>query len=117
MGARIKRLWDSLELATTSPGTPLITATKVYIMFTRVTVTNNDSSARTFSAYIVRSGQAASLDDAEYVIKDRSVAPGETFACQDDLEGHVLNPGDSLYMVASAANALTAHGSGIEVDA
>ena len=77
----------------------------------RITITNNDSSAHTFSAYIVRSGQAASLDDAGYVLKDKSVAPSETFACED-LEGHVLRPGDSLYMVASANGVLTAHGSG-----
>ena len=115
MAVRIKRLWDSLELSTTSPGSPLFTAS-AYTMFTRVTVTNNDSSARTFSVYIVRAGQAASLDDAEYVLKDKSVAPSETFACED-LEGHVLNPGDALYAPASANGALTAHGSGIEVDA
>ena len=114
MAVRIKRLWDSLELSTTSPGSPLVTA-GAYIFFSRVTVTNNDSVARTFSAYIVRPGQSASLDDAEYVLKDKSVAPSETFACED-LEGHVLNPGDMLYMVASANGALTAHGSGIEVD-
>jgi hypothetical protein len=115
MAVRIKRLWDSLQLATATPGSAIFTAT-AYTMFTRVTVSNTDSSARTFSAYIVRSGQAASLDNAELLLKDKSVAPAETFAAED-LEGHVLNPGDMLYMPASAATALTTHGSGIEVDA
>jgi hypothetical protein len=115
MAVRIKRLWNSLELSDSLPGTAVFTAA-AYVMFTRVTVANSDSAARTFSAFIVRSGQAGSLDDVELLIKDKSVAPAETFALED-LEGHVLNPGDSLYMPASAASVLTAHGSGIEVDA
>lgn len=115
MAVRINRLWNSLELSDSSPGSAIFTAA-AYTMFTRVTVTNTDSSARTFSAFIIRPGQAAALDDAEIVIKEKSVAPGETFACED-LEGHTLRPGDMLYMVASATSALTSHGSGIEVDA
>lgn len=115
MAVRINRLWDSLQLSTSSPGSPIFTAT-AYTMFTRVTVLNTDSSARTFQAFIVRSGQAASLDNAEMIYKDKSVAPSETFALED-LEGQTLRQGDMLYMVASAATALTAHGSGIEVDA
>jgi hypothetical protein len=115
MAVRLKRLWNSLELSTSSPGSPVFTAT-AYTGLTSVVVENHDTVARTVTVYIIRSGQAAALDAAERIVNAKSIPPG-TQEELSELVGQALNPTDMIYMVASAASALTAHGSGVEVDA
>lgn len=111
-----KRLFDSLQLGATSPGTALYTApAQTRCIVKKLTFSSTDAStARTVSVYIVRSGQAAALDDAEVLWKTKTLAPLESKSCYE-AEGHVLEEGDMLYAVASAATSITAHGSGVEI--
>lgn len=81
-------------------------------MIDKVTVTNTTAAAVTFSCNIVPSGGA--VGDANALIKDKSVASGETYVCPE-LVGHVLESGDAISMIASAATSLTIRASGREV--
>ena len=78
----------------------------------KATVTNTDTVARTFSANLVTSGGSAG--NANLVIDARAVQPGETYTCPE-LVGQVLNSGDFLSTIASAATALTLRVSGREI--
>lgn len=110
-----KRLFNSLAVQTSSPGTALYTApAQTRCIKPWLTFTNTDSSnAVTLSVYIVRSGQAASLDVAEAVWLTKTLGPLEVKPCYD-LLNHTLESGDMLYAVASAGT-VTVHGSGAEV--
>lgn len=78
----------------------------------KATVTNTDTVSRTFSANLVTSGGSAG--NANLVIDARAVQPGETYTCPE-LVGQVLNTGDFLSTIASAATALTLRVSGREI--
>ncbi len=113
MASQLCRLFNSLVLASATPGTPVVTATD-FRFIGHVSVYNADTVTRTVTAYVVRAGQAASLDAVE-LVEIVSIAPGKT----EDLEHterHVLEPGDMLYLRASADGVLTAHASGLRND-
>ena len=78
----------------------------------KATVTNTDTVARTFSANLVTSGGSAG--NANLIIDDRAVQPGETYTCPE-LVGQVLSSGDFISTIASAATALTLRVSGREI--
>lgn len=84
----------------------------VKTMIDKVTVTNTTGTAVTFSCNLVPSGGA--VGDGNAIIKDKTVATGETYVCPE-LVGHVLESGDAISMIASAATSLTIRASGREV--
>jgi len=78
----------------------------------KATVTNTDTSNRTFSVNLVQAGGSAS--NGNLIIKDRSVVPGETYLCPE-LVGQELDSGSFISTTASAATALTFRVSGREI--
>jgi hypothetical protein len=78
----------------------------------KVTVTNTDTVNRTFSVNLIQS--AGSATNANLIIDDRTVVPGETYLCQE-LIGQVLDSGAFISTIASAATALTIRASGREI--
>lgn len=84
----------------------------VKTMIDKVTVTNTTGAAVTFSCNLVPEGGA--VDDSNAIIKDKAVAADETYVCPE-LVGHVLEAGDAISMIASAAASLTIRASGREV--
>lgn len=78
----------------------------------KATVTNTDTSNRTFSVNLVTSGGSPS--NANLIVDARAVVPDETYLCPE-LIGQVLGPGDFISTTASAATALTLRISGREV--
>lgn len=106
----VKTLVPPLQLATGA--TTQYTATNVRAIIDKATVTNTDSSNRTFSVHLVTSGGSAS--NANLIIDTRTVVPDETYLCPE-LIGQVLNPGDFISTTASAATALTLRVSGREI--
>ena len=78
----------------------------------KATVTNTDTVSRTFSVNLVTSGGSAG--NANLVIDDRAVAPGETYTCPE-LVGQVLEAGSFISTIASAATALTLRVSGRQI--
>lgn len=88
------------------------TATNAKAIIDKATVTNTDTVNRTFSVNLVTSGGSAG--NANLVIDERTVVPGETYLCQE-LVGQALESGSFISTIASAATALTLRVSGREV--
>lgn len=95
-----------------STQTSQYTATSVKAIIDKATVTNTDTVNRTFSVNIIQSGGSAT--NANLIIDDRAVIPGETYLCPE-LVGHELDPGAFISTIASAATALTLRVSGREI--
>ena len=88
------------------------TATNVRTIIDKATVTNTDTSNRTFSVNLVNSGGSAG--NANLVIDTKTVVPDETYLCPE-LVGQVIEPGGFISTIASAATALTIRVSGREI--
>jgi hypothetical protein len=88
------------------------TATAVKAIIDKATVTNTDTVNRTFSVNLVQSGGSAT--NANLIIDDKTVVPGETYLCPE-LVGQTLDSGGFISTIASAATALTLRVSGREV--
>lgn len=88
------------------------TATGVKAIIDKFTVTNTSAGNASISVNLVNSGGSAS--DANLVIDARTIAPGETYTCPE-LIGQILEAGQFISTLASAATALTIRASGREV--
>ena len=73
---------------------------------------NTDTVNRTFSVNLVQSGGSAG--NANLIIDDRAVVPGETYLCPE-LVGQELDAGAFISTIASNATALTLRVSGREI--
>lgn len=87
-------------VATTLYTAPTGTIAKVL----KCTVCNDAAGAMTFKAYKVPSGE--SVGDAYYIINDQSVAGAESQIISE-VEGQILDAGDSIVFHPSAANQLS----------
>lgn len=88
------------------------TATNIRTIIDKMTLTNTTAGAVTVTIDLVDSGGTAGA--TERMISARSIAPGETYRCPE-VVGHVLNAGDSIQGLASAATSITIRASGREV--
>ena len=110
MTVTVKTLVPPKQLEATQ--TTQYTATSARAIIDKATVTNTDTSNRTFSVNLVTSGGSAG--NSNLVIDDRTVVPGETYLCQE-LVGQALESGSFISTIASAATALTLRVSGREI--
>lgn len=88
------------------------TAANCTTVIDKMTATNTSGSNVLFSVNLVTFG--GSVTDANLVINDRAIAPGETYACTE-LAGQVLEPGGFISTLAGTAAALTIRASGREI--
>lgn len=88
------------------------TAQGAIVLIDKFTVVNTSANNVSFSVNIVASGGSAS--DANAVIKNRTLAPNQTYNCPE-LVGHALQDGASIYTVAGAATSLTMRITGREI--
>lgn len=88
------------------------TATNCKAIIDKATVTNTTSGNVVFSANVVTSAGTASA--ANRVVNLRAIAPNETYPLPE-LIGQVLESGDFLSTLASAATSLTLRVSGREI--
>lgn len=88
------------------------TATLCKALIDKATVTNTDTVNRSFSVNLIQSGGSAT--NANLIIDDRTVVPGETYNCPE-LIGHELDPGAFISTISSAATSLTLRISGREI--
>src|SRR3990167_1019770 len=91
----------SVSAQLTASAATYYTSTNTKTLVTKASVCNNDSSVRTFTVYIIKSGGGAA-DATELLVKTRAIAPGET---QDipELQGHLLENGDFVQALADSA--------------
>lgn len=97
------------QSATTSEYTAPVST---HVIIDKFTATNADSSARTLSVYIVPSGASAASSNG--VVLNLSIAAGATVDITS-LQNQILNPGDSVAIVASAGTTIVVRMSGREV--
>lgn len=105
-----KKLIASQQL--TASNATYYTATNVRTIIDKFTLTNTSAGAVTATIDIVDSGGTAGA--TERLISARSIAAGETYTCPE-MVGHIMNSGDTIQGLASAATSLTIRASGREV--
>lgn len=105
-----KRLFAPAQL--TNSLATYYTSTGVKTIIDKLTLTNNDSSARTVDVHIVPNGGSASATNK--FINAVSINAASSYACPE-IVGHVMESGEFLQMVASANTAISARASGREV--
>lgn len=106
MAVTPKALIDAQQVASSS--TLYYTSTNVVTIVDKFTATNTTGGAVTLTVYI---GTASA---AHTIISARSINAGETYICPE-MVGQVLNAGDTIYAVASAATSITLRASGRQV--
>lgn len=92
--------------------TQYTTPTGTRAIVDKFTATNTSAGAVTLSVNIVASAGAAG--DGNLIVKTKTLAAGETYTFPE-IVGQVLNPGDFISTIASAATAVTIRASGREV--
>ncbi len=88
------------------------TATNVRTIIDKFTVTNTSANNVTLSVNLVNALGSASASNL--VMDARTVAPDETYTCPE-LVGQILEPGQFISTLASAAASLTIRCSGREI--
>jgi len=88
------------------------TATNCKTIIDKFTVTNTTAGNVTFSVNLIASGGAAGVSNL--ILDTRSIAPDETYTCPE-LVGQVLESGNFISTIASAATSLTIRASGREI--
>lgn len=84
------------------------TSTSATTIIDKYTVRNYSGVAATISINLVKTGTAASSTN---LIISRNIQVGETYTCPE-LVGHVLEPGDFISTLASAAASIAMRASG-----
>lgn len=88
------------------------TAVNCKAIIDKFTATNTSSTNVQFSVNLV--AFSGSAGNANLVVKQRSIAPSETYTCPE-LVGQVLEPGGFVSTLASVATSITISASGREV--
>ena len=81
-------------------------------VITKATFTNDDASAVTLTINLIPS--AGSAGYANTIVKEKSLAAGETWSCSD-IASHVLEASGYISMVASVTDKIGCRISGYEV--
>jgi hypothetical protein len=88
------------------------TATGVKAIIDKFTVTNTSAGSVNFSVNLINA--SGSAGDSNLIIKTRAIAVNETYTCPE-LVGQVLEAGQFISTLASAATSLTIRASGREI--
>jgi hypothetical protein len=111
MSVVAKALFDA-KYAQSTDNTEYTTAASTHTIIDKFTATNTDASAQTIQVNLIASG--GSVGSSNIVIKALSIAAGVTTDITQ-LQNHILNPGDVISCVASAASKVVIRASGREV--
>lgn len=83
------------------------------VMITKVTVSNTDTAnARTFDIHVVPSGDTATSTNK--LVTEKVLDEKESISAYQ-VEGQILNPGDSIHAKASVASVVSLMISGVEI--
>jgi hypothetical protein len=111
MSVTARALFEPLQASnaeTTQYTTPLASRT----IIDKFTATNVTAGALTITIKLIAFGGAASA--ANTIVASKSLAANECYTFPE-IVGHVLNPGDFISTLASAAASITIRASGREV--
>jgi len=110
MTTSVKNLLTSKYLENAQ--TTQYTALSVKAVIDKFTVTNVSAFNVSLSVNLVKN--AVAVTDENLIINAHLIEPGETYLCSE-MVGHVLESGDFISTLASAASALVANISGREI--
>jgi hypothetical protein len=110
MAVTVKALIPAKEVENTQ--TTQYTATNCRAIIDKFTATNTSGSNVTISVNIVISGGTAAANNL--IVDTRSIAPDQTYTFPE-LVGQVLDSGNFISTIASAATSLTIRASGREI--
>jgi len=110
MAVTVKVLISAKEAENTQ--TTQYTATNARCIIDKFTATNIGASNQTISVNLVLFGGAPGNNNL--IVDARQIAPGETYTFPE-LVGQVLDNGDFISTLASAASSLTIRASGREI--
>ena len=110
MAVTVKALIPAKQAESTQ--TTQYTATNCRAIIDKFTATNTTAGNVTISVNIVASGGSASASNL--IVDTRSIAPDETYTFPE-LVGQVLDSGNLISTIASAAASLTIRASGREI--
>lgn len=85
---------------------------KTRAVISKATFTNDHSTTVTVTMHFVPSGGSSSA--ANQIGKETAILAGKTWS-NPDAEGHILEPGGKIYLVASTASKIGAFIGGYEV--
>ena len=100
------------KYASTSATTEYTAAINTRVIIDKFTATNTDSSAVTLTLYLVPSGGSAGGSNT--LLSAYSIAAGATLDASM-VQNHILNAGDFVSVLASAASKLVIRMSGREI--
>jgi hypothetical protein len=106
-----KKLMTPAQL-TGSAATYYTSPTNGRTVIKKMTFSNNDSSARTVTVYLIASGGSAGVTNILTIAK--SLAASETWECTE-AEGHIIGGGDFIQALADVTAKVTMHLSGVEM--
>ena len=95
-----------------STQTTQYTSTNVTTIIDKFTATNYSAAAETLSVNLVTSSYSAGNDNL--IVKTKTLQPAETYTFPE-IVGQVLNAGDFISTIASAATSINIRASGREV--
>ena len=107
MTVQIKNIIEPTPLTTAA--VTLYTSENVSTIIDKLTVSNVNGAAQTYSVHLVSAGQTAS--DANTIVKDKTVFAGGTDTCFEAI-GHTLDQGDFIAVSGSVADDLSIRASG-----
>lgn len=96
----------------TSTTAPYYTSASIKTRIDKATLSNQDTSNHTVSAYLTPSGQ--NVSSASLIIPRRSIAAGTVYHCPE-LVGHVMAPGDALSLVCDANTVVVFAAAGVTI--
>lgn len=106
----VKQLIPARSLANAQ--TTEYTAVNCVALIDKATLTNESNANILVSVHIVVAG--ASADASNRIIKDRAIAPGESYTCPE-LVGHSVSNGGFISAIAGTDGAITVLVSGREI--
>lgn len=90
------------------------TATNCRAVIDKFTVTNTSAANSIISVHLVAASGSAGVNNQ--ILKDRSIAPNETYTCPE-LIGHVIETNGTIVTIAGTASSLTIRSTGREITA
>ena len=111
MSATPKRFVEGGQL-TASAATYYTCPSNTKALIKKLTFTNNDTSARTVTVYLVPSAGTAGVTNI--LTKAASIAAGATYEAFE-AEGHILTAGATLQALADVTSMVTINASGVEI--
>lgn len=99
------KVFVSEQYAPTSTASALYTATNCKATITAATACNNHTANVVCNVYLVPSG--GSVGASTRVVKDRQIAPNETYGFYEELRGKQLESGGAIYISSDVGSVLT----------